>query len=327
MKHWSNYWGTTGVLNSFAEGEANQGYGESVKAFWDSIFAQLDSKASILDVGCGNGAIAALAVQFSQAQKQDFKVEGADAAAINPSQHVPAQHPLAQALQQVTFHSETPVEQLPHDAASLDAVVSQFAIEYSDLDQALSKVAEVLKPAGIFAALVHDSTSALLKDSKQGVAIIDDVLDNSPLFIQADLLINLAKQGIPQLGLEQWSQFSHNRILTNSIKWTMDVLLERYNSEQQQPWIRDIVARVARSLELLGQGQLEPAQQSLNMHYHLLDEHRQRLRDQDKAALSAKTIHSKLVKKLEQHGFAVTAERMEVEGDKFAWAVTAKKAS
>ncbi|WP_157980364.1 class I SAM-dependent methyltransferase [Pseudidiomarina taiwanensis] len=327
MKHWTHYWGTSGALNSFAEGEANQGYANSVKQFWESILAELPTDATVLDVGCGNGAIAALAVQYSQANNKQFNVEGADAAAIDPTKNVPANHPLSSALKQVRFHSEMPVEELAHANDSIDAIVSQFAIEYSDLDKAIAKFSDVVKPGGVVAALVHDSTSGLLKDSKQGIAIIEDVLDNTPLFLQADLLINLAKQAIPQLGQEKWNEFSHNRILVNAIKWTMDVLLERYSQTQQQVWIRDIVARVARTLDLLNQGQVEQAQQFLNMHYHLLAEHKQRLIDQEQAALSAKTIQSRLIKKLEQAGFVATADRMEVDGDKFAWAVTARKMS
>ncbi|KFZ31386.1 hypothetical protein IDSA_01300 [Pseudidiomarina salinarum] len=325
MEHWSKYWHTKGVLNSFAEGEANKGYTGVVKKFWDTTFAEIPTGGTVIDAGSGNGALALLAFDYSRANQKDFVIHGVDAARIDPAAQLSKSSPaIAKKLKQITFHSETPVEQMPFVAGSVDAVVSQFAFEYADRNQALKSILESLKEGGTFTAMAHHASSSLLKDSKQGVVILTDILENSPLFQQADLLIDLAAQAIPQLGEKGWSEFSHNRIISRSIQWTMQALQERYNKAEQQMWVNDVVRRVARVMQVMKGDNLAECRKQLAFEYHLLSDHKLRLQDQLNAALAKKDITA-LKKAAEKSGAKFEADVIEHDGDTFAWTLKIRK--
>ncbi len=325
MEHWSKYWHTEGVLNSFAEGEANQGYAGEVKKFWQATFANIPQGGTVIDAGTGNGALALLAFDYSKANQKDFVIHGVDAAKIDPPAQLSKSSPaIAKKLKQITFHSETPVEQMPFDAGSVDAVISQFAFEYADRNQALKSILEALKSGGTFTAMAHHASSSLLKDSKQGLIVLTDILDNSPLFQQADLLIELAGQAIPQLGEKGWSEFSHNRIMSRSIQWAMQALQERYNKAEQQVWVNDVVRRVARVMQVMKGDNLAECRKQLAFEYHVLNDHKLRLQDQLNAALAKKDITA-LKKAAEKAGASFAADMVEHDGDTFAWTLTIQK--
>lgn len=325
MEHWSKYWHTEGVLNSFAEGEANKGYAGEVKKFWEATFANIPQGGTVIDAGTGNGALALLAFDYSKANQKDFVIHGVDAAKIDPpAQFSKASPAVAKKLKQIKFHSETPVEQMPFVAGSVDAVISQFAFEYAERKEALESILASLKSGGTFTAMSHHASSALIKDSKLGAIILNDILQNSPLFQQADLLIDLAAQAIPQLGEHGWAEFSHNRILSRSIQWTMQALQERYSKPEQQLWVNDVIRRVARIMQVMKGDNLAECRKQLATEYHLLNDHRLRLEDQLNAALAKKDITA-LTKAAEKAGASFEANVVEHDGDTFAWALKVSK--
>lgn len=324
MQHWSMYWQTSGVLNSFAEGDANQGYTGKIKSFWDDVCSSLPQAATVIDAGCGNGALALLAYDYGRANQKDFSIEGLDAADIDPVKQFEKQPSIAKKLKAIQFHSATPIAEAPHPSASVDAVISQFAFEYAEQQPALKKISEMLKPGGKFVAMSHHANSRLVKDSKVGVEVLTAVLEESPLFQQVDLIIELAMQAIPQLGEEGWAKFSHNRILSQSTKWIMDSLLERFSKPEQEAWAKDAIARVARVLQGMNGSNLEQARKQLAYSYQVLADHKKRLEEQLQAAYAKKDVTA-LKKAATKLGLDLAAETIEVDGDVFAWTLTAVK--
>lgn len=325
MQHWSMYWQTSGVLNSFAEGDANQGYTGAIKKFWDQSFDSIPQGAIIVDAGCGNGALALLAYDFGRANQKDFVIEGLDAAEINPVKQFEKQPAVAKKLKTIKFHSATPISAAPYTAESVDAVISQFAFEYAEQGSALAKVSEILKPGGKLITMSHHASSKLVKDSKVGVEVLTAILEESPLFQQADLVIDLAMQAIPQLGDEGWAEYPHNRILSQSTKWMMDSLLQRFDKPEQQTYVKDAIARVARVLQAMNGSNLEQARKQLTYDYHVLADHKKRLDEQLQSAYAKKDITA-LKKAATKAGLKLEAEPFEVEGEVFSWTITAEKA-
>jgi len=324
MEHWSKYWQYSGVLNSFAEGEASSGYTGALKQHWEAIFAALPNAAAVVDIGTGNGALALLAHDYSKANQKDFNLHGIDAAKIDPAAALKQTPAVAKKLKAIQFHSEIFIEKAPFKDATVDAYVSQFGFEYADRKQALKVILASLKEKGSAHFMVHNAQSGLVKNSTAGIEVIESVLTDSPLFQLADLYIDLARQAIPQLGEKGWQEFSHQKVLTQSIQWIMRELQDKFSKQEQQVWVNDIVRRVARTLERVAGSTLEDCVKQLAYEYHSVNDHKQRLVDQNNAAFAKKDITA-LQKLVEKAGASFTAEEFSMHDDSFGWAITIQK--
>ncbi len=123
--------------------------------------AGVDYGHSVIDVGCGTGA---LAVAATNRVGPEGKVAGLD----------PNEEMLARArVKDVPvdwYHG--PAEQLPFEDESFDSVVSQFALMYfEDKPKALQEMHRVLKPGGKLAALVPDAI-----DRSPGFSVATELL-------------------------------------------------------------------------------------------------------------------------------------------------------
>lgn len=165
MQHWDDYWQNTKALNSFAEGEQGSGYNGTIAEFWYKQFSALPAQARVLDLACGNGALAVLAQQFNN----EFEVYASDAAQVNPLGHYTEQDSVYSLLQQIHFFPSMPSEQLSFADQAFDAVYSQFGFEYGDTEKTLQQVRRVLKLSGRFTALIHHSSSFITKDCQDGI--------------------------------------------------------------------------------------------------------------------------------------------------------------
>lgn len=322
MEHWSNYWNNSASLSSFSEGAAAGGYDGKLAEFWQATFANFPAKANVVDLGTGNGALAALAQKYSDANKKKFAITGIDIAKINPQQALKNHPELLKQIKDIDFKGETAIQDMPFKSDSVDALISQFAFEYAEQKPALTKAMDVLKPGGQLVMVVHHSKSGLAKDSATGVKVLNDAVELSPLFVQADMLLDIATQAIPQVGLEKWGSNSYNGILKRSIQWTMEVLRQRYSKDAEAEWLHDVISRVANVMALLeregkDQQTINALRNKLIHTYHALVAHKQRLEDQVAAAMTDKQVKA-LVTQAEKLGASKThTETFELEGDVF----------
>ncbi|MCC5879953.1 MAG: class I SAM-dependent methyltransferase [Idiomarina sp.] len=284
MKHWTQFWNTTATLSSFAEGDAAAGYDGELKSFWEQVFNRAPQSATVLDIGTGNGALAFLANQYSEAHGKGFEVHGSDAAKIDPAATFANQPEVAQALQKITFHSEAVNEKLPFEDESVDLVTSQFAFEYGQPRESLAEILRVLKPGGAAVLMLHHADSEIVKESQLGRDIIQYALGETPLFIQADLLLRIAHQFLENGSLEEWQKSQHCHATTKTTQWIMKELRNRYSEPQQRMWVDDVIGRVARMMQDLQKGETMQRLQGLAMQYEALAAHSMRLDDQLKAA-------------------------------------------
>lgn len=140
---WSRYW-ATGVGHSCA-GSFEQAYGGTVGAFWQEAFALLPRAARVLDIACGNGALARLLTAVRD--DVDLRCDAVDLADVRPD--------WAREDPRLVFHPCTPAEALPFADASFDLVASQYGIEYADLARALPEALRVARPGGLVHFVVH----------------------------------------------------------------------------------------------------------------------------------------------------------------------------
>lgn len=149
---WTPYWRRP-TLTSFGDIFPNN-YDGSILEFWQrQLTGQLQH---VVDVACGNGALTWIANSILNRDGNRTRVTGVDFADIDPFaalKRKPGRYP------QVRFIGNTPAEQLPFADASVDLLISQYGIEYSDLSRSVPEAARVLVPGA----------SPVLHSARQGI--------------------------------------------------------------------------------------------------------------------------------------------------------------
>ncbi len=169
---WTRYW-ASGVVSSLPEAYGDPGDGP-LAAVWRRELAALGSRARVLDLGCGNGAVALLAADTAAARGVCWEVHGVDTAAIDPARTVSGRY--REAASGVTFHPGTSMSSTPFADGHFDLVAGQFALEYGDPPHVLAEVRRVLRPAGRAAFIVHLQESAVVATARVELAQIEEVL-------------------------------------------------------------------------------------------------------------------------------------------------------
>lgn len=323
-KHWSQYWQFSKSLNSFAEGEAAKGYQGEISKFWRDAMQDVGKDAVVVDVGTGNGALAALIKAQAKELDASWQIHGVDSADIDPAKAFADDASMLQQVEGITFHGNTDMCKLPFADDSVDCVVSQFALEYADQAAALKEVNRVLKPGGKLVMMAHHQESALTKDSARGEEIFNYTLNNSPLFIQADLVLRLAAERMQNCDFKTWKESQECNAISKSIEWTLHVINERFPQGSDHVWLTDIFNRV---INVLNYGQSHEtaieAQRRLGITYNMLQAHLLRVQEQVKSALSEPQAveFTKLA-----HEFSDVEHReFEVGNELFAWALKLRK--
>ena len=174
---WDRYWHFDRVASCFDAGGAED-YDDSVATGWRQFFEGLPDHARILDLCCGNGAVALIAAETGLARGKDFEIVAVDQAAIDPRAYVTRHR---EAIEAIEFHSGTAAEALPFDDDRFDAAVSQYGIEYSDMGRSLGELGRVIAPGGRVRLVLHAADGVVSRDSRGVIAEADFLLDTIDL--------------------------------------------------------------------------------------------------------------------------------------------------
>lgn len=147
-KAWTVFWQEQGA-SSRCCANAPAEMRRALDDHWRSFAATLSPKSTVLDIGCGAGAVGRALL----AAEPLLRVTGIDLATLPPSED-----------KRIEIRSNTPMETLDFAAGSFDAAVSQFGYEYGNTDQAAGAIARVLKPGAPISFLVHHSDSPINAD-------------------------------------------------------------------------------------------------------------------------------------------------------------------
>jgi SAM-dependent methyltransferase len=181
---WSVFWQSDQLQSCLPDNSAAGK--ESLQGTWRSFFEALPAAAQVLDLGTGNGGLATQAVAVSKSRATPFLIHGIDLADIEPERFVSSAEDL---LTEVKFHPRTSMEELPFKDAAFDAVVSQYAIEYSNTDMSSAEVLRVLKAGGVFRFLVHADDGVLKDRCRLQTRQAEQIL-SSDLFAASDTLLH-----------------------------------------------------------------------------------------------------------------------------------------
>lgn len=193
---WSVFWHSD-QLQSCLPASSSTGI-DNLQDKWREFFGALSSGAEILDLGTGNGGLATQAVMVSRTRIVPFSIHGVDLADIKPAKFVSSAEKL---LTEVVFHARTSMEELPFADGSFDAVVSQYAIEYTNTGKSLSEALRVLKPGGCFRFLVHADEGKLkercmLQDKQAETILASGIFSATEILLRS--LVHAETRNTPQ---------------------------------------------------------------------------------------------------------------------------------
>lgn len=157
---WSDYWVDAGLHGCTAQfPDVVQ---REVAARWRALFATLPDGATLLDIGCGRGALLDLA-GAAGALARGVKALGVDLAP-------------ATALGGEGFDIRGGIDAaaLPFADRRFDCVMSQFGIEYAGFERALAEAARVCD--GQLVVLSHAAEGVVTEQAAEQAAQIDDLL-------------------------------------------------------------------------------------------------------------------------------------------------------
>ena len=174
---WDRYWQADRIA-SCMDGAGQSNYDDRVAAGWRAFFRALPAGSQILDLCTGNGAVAVIAAEISAVHGKNFAITGIDLADINPRRFVSR---LGVIARDVTFIGKTSCESLAFADGSFDAVVSQYGIEYSNLDLSLPEAVRVMAPGGKLRLFLHAKEGTVVASTKKAIADADFLLDKAKL--------------------------------------------------------------------------------------------------------------------------------------------------
>ena len=169
---WHRYWQCDRIASCF-DGAGATNYDDSVAAGWRDFFAKLPKGTRIIDLCTGNGAVALMAAAAGREQDKHFSITAVDQADIDPPSYVTRNR---EEMAAVHFVGRTEVESLPFPDQSFDVAISQYGIEYSDLDRAIAEIARVLGPGGQARFVVHASDGIVAANAQTVIAEADLLL-------------------------------------------------------------------------------------------------------------------------------------------------------
>ncbi len=145
----------------------------AIENHWAGFFADNSTGNRVLDVATGNGVLLVWAARAARATGRQLTLTGIDLADIDPARFLPEYRA---DLSAARFVGRTAAESLPFADGSFDTVVSQYGLEYAELEQALSEAARVLAPGGRLHWLAHDADSMVVGQGRAKLADIDLLL-------------------------------------------------------------------------------------------------------------------------------------------------------
>lgn len=175
QSHWTSYW-EKGVLNSCAYDSQTGNYQGTILDFWNQKIPE-GKELSLLDLCTGNGALLSLLLSTKGATSF-VRLVGVDLAGIEPKWVKQLESDIQK---KIDFLPNISISNLPLDNETFDVVTSQFGIEYSDIAQSVSDAARVLKTGGSLIAVIHNTNSIIVKNSKEEIKHIDWLLSNNGL--------------------------------------------------------------------------------------------------------------------------------------------------
>ena len=188
---------------------------QAQKKIWQGFAALIATNAKLLDLATGDGRVLA----WIGADGADLECHGVDLA---PN--------LAPAPPRVTLHSGVPMEELPFEDVSFDAVTSQFGFEYGDTARVATEIARVLKPGGRVGLMMHRGDGPIVAHNRTRRAQLEWALEEKAIVTKTRQSIGAGSDLTPALpyatetvqeGLAQYGESSPAWEIPEAVRRTL----------------------------------------------------------------------------------------------------------
>ncbi|MCK0129092.1 class I SAM-dependent methyltransferase [Erythrobacter sp. F6033] len=153
---WGDFWALNARGNTSGEGggclpQRWAAIEQAQSGVWHDFAEHLPEGAKVLDLATGDGRV----LGWMIAKRPDLILTGVD---LSPTLPKP---PLG-----TETLSGIPMEKLPFEEGTFDAVVSQFGFEYGDTGQVTAEIARILKPGGKVGLIMHRGDGPILAHNR-----------------------------------------------------------------------------------------------------------------------------------------------------------------
>lgn len=159
---WGAYW--DGGATHSLEGSLGSDYGPELGGWWHRFFSQLPSGTSMVDLCTGPGVLCRIATK----SLKNSTVIAVDLVDAPP----PWFHSTVEG-RGVRFLGNTSVESLPLPNSSVGAIVSQFGIEYANLDRSTAEIRRVASDDALIAIVTHSTESLPVTIARRDLPAIE----------------------------------------------------------------------------------------------------------------------------------------------------------
>lgn len=314
IRYWGPFWRNP-TITSFGKLFPDN-YDGAMLEFWRrQVTADV---ADIVDLACGNGALTWIAHDLAAARGAATRITGIDLAPIDPFRSLgrrPEDFP------RVQFLGATSVEDLPLPDSSVDLVISQYGIEYADLDKVVAEVARVLRPAGRMAFILHDRESVIIGGATQHLDDFRRVRDDIRLH---ELCLRFDELLRSDRNLRRLSQTDAFRRLEADIAGALYHARRIASGHPPTSPVLPYLERLTQALQMRGAKQAAERRRLMEQAGTALHAHIERVEDLWLAALS-EARRERLLGLVSQHGFRVTEHDIMRyrDGDNFGRALAA----
>lgn len=231
-KSWSFFWQSPIATALPERFPAN--YDGPMLDFWR---AQLDGRFDhIVDLATGNGALVWIAHDIQSRQDKPARITGVDLAAIDP---FTALRKRRDEYPTISFIGNTSIESLPFADRSIDVVISQYGIEYSNLEKTIAEIGRVVTSSGKICFIIHDKESVIVKNITTKIEHCKDMIADHKFHELTRRFIGLLSQFPDARAMNKSVEFQRMVKQINKNMARLKPRLDRYpNSSPLNPYIQ-----------------------------------------------------------------------------------------
>lgn len=209
VKHWQNYWdsGASTTLAAFGNGL----YSGVIGDFWTSVFKQIPDGGRVLEIGAGNAAVSRQLGTLAESHQKPLSILATDQCEYQ-------QPAIKGQYAQLAFRGGFGMEQLPTNLEPVDCIVSNYAIEYSELGKTARGVSAIAKDGALLAAILHCQKSIISQTAREDLKQAGFLLDTGLLHLATELCESV-NTGRPR---------SESDLIKNKLDLTLEKVLAAY---------------------------------------------------------------------------------------------------